>query len=133
MPDALLDPWDDAATIARRLEEGGRLIIVIGAEEWCTSCRALKPVFQSVANDETNDRDVPLWLDLEEHAEFLGGFVPPSLPFLLVYQRGVLTHGLVVQDLSHTGIAGELSGSRSVEYEDLPDLDRRFRTADWSI
>jgi len=30
--------------------------------------------------------DLPVWLDLEEHADFLGDYLPQDLPELLVYR-----------------------------------------------
>src|SRR5215217_6390024 len=120
MASALLDPWNDASEIGRKLEAGSRLAIVIGAEAWCTSCQILKPVFETLASDEASDGDIFLWLDLEEHAEFLDEFVPPSLPLLMVYDQGKLTHGLIVTDFTFVGLADLLTQRPRIDYEELP-------------
>lgn len=132
MTDTLLDPWDDAAEIARRLEAGDRLVVMIGAEAWCTSCQVLRPVFERFAGDQTNQGHVFLWLDLEDHSEFIGDFVPPSLPFLLAYDRGALTHGLIVDDLTTHGLGEALASRQRIEYEGMPSLHERLLLTDWS-
>jgi len=94
----LLDPWDDAASISARLESPAtRLIVVIGAEAWCEKCRTLRPAFDALAR-RAKASDLHLWLDLEEHAEFIGDYVPDDLPELLIYQGGRLRGQTVVRD-----------------------------------
>ncbi|MFC4161715.1 thioredoxin family protein [Chitinimonas lacunae] len=81
----MLDPWRDAATIAQRLTlPGNRLVLVLGAEAWCQKCRQLRPAFDQAAA-RAHPNDTWLWLDLEDHAEFLGDYIPDDLPLLLVY------------------------------------------------
>jgi hypothetical protein len=85
------DPWDDAGELAQKLAEAGTLLyIVIGAEQWCSKCRDLRPQFDSLA-DQATPNEVWLWLDLEDHSEFVGDYSPPGLPILLAY-RGAELH-----------------------------------------
>ncbi|MEY4560885.1 MAG: hypothetical protein RLZZ618_162 [Pseudomonadota bacterium] len=97
MTTPLLDPWRDAAEIARRaVHPQGRLVIALGAEGWCQTCRDRKPAFEGLAAAHAQGagpdaaREAWLWLDLEDHAEFLGDHVPEDLPWLLVYQGDAL-------------------------------------------
>ena len=94
-----LDPWLDAAELARRLRtEHTELLVVLGAEAWCTKCQRLRPLFdQLAANLPTHI--AALWLDLEDHAEFIGTFVPPDLPLLLRWNQGRCVQAAVVQDI----------------------------------
>ncbi len=81
-----LDPWDDASVLAARLGEADALLfILIGAEKWCEKCRDLRPQFDSLAGKARLD-EVWLWLDLEDHSEFIGDYSPDSLPVLLSYR-----------------------------------------------
>ena len=78
----MFDPWTDAQEIAERLRRHqARLVIVLGAESWCAKCRALRPAFDERAN-RAEPQDVWLWLDVQEHDEFIGDFVPDDLPLL---------------------------------------------------
>jgi thiol-disulfide isomerase/thioredoxin len=46
---ALLDPWSDASQLAQRLQQSNsRLLILIGAEQWCAKCRDLRPQFDNL-------------------------------------------------------------------------------------
>ena len=81
-----LDPWDDASLLAERLGEANALLfILVGAEKWCIKCRDLRPQFDSLAAQAKQD-EVWLWLDLEDHSEFIGDYAPDSLPVLLSYR-----------------------------------------------
>ncbi|ALV07679.1 thioredoxin family protein [Roseateles depolymerans] len=94
-----LDPWLDAERVALRLREpGAELLVVLGAESWCGKCQRLKPAFDQLAMSMPK-HVVPLWLDIEDHAEFLNGFVPPDLPLLLRWQAGNCVQAAVIQDI----------------------------------
>lgn len=87
-----LDPWNDAQKIEQRLRQpNAKLIVVVGAEAWCEKCRQFRPVVEQRA-DQAIERETWLWLDLEEHAEFLQGYLPEDLPQLLIYEAQKLTH-----------------------------------------
>ena len=80
-----LDPWNDAGLIAKRLsQEGAALFVIVGAEQWCEKCRELRPHFDAFLAHADNQATW-LWLDLEDHAEFIGDFMPESLPMLIAY------------------------------------------------
>lgn len=129
----LFDPWDDAALIVGRLRApGSRLIVVIGAEQWCDKCRQLKPVFEALA-EQANGHEVMLWLDLEDHQEFIGSYIPADLPELQVYEQERLTNCQVVEDLSVAGLQQLLRNSActSTLTQDL-DIVRRLLQPDWA-
>jgi thiol-disulfide isomerase/thioredoxin len=128
-----LDPWDDAAWIAGKLGSPfNRLIVVIGAESWCEKCRALKPHFEQLAR-QSPDRDILLWLDLEEHQEFLGAYIPVSLPEVLIYKEMKLIARSLLSDGSEATLRTVLqtlpAGNATAED---PDLARRLARQDWA-
>jgi len=89
MTHTLLDPWDDAAKIASTLAQpNSALVIALGAE-WCHLCTDFKPTFYAAA--ESDNTNVWLWYNLEEHEELLGDFYPETLPLVWVYQGPQLT------------------------------------------
>lgn len=133
MSTAILDPWTDAAIIAARLSnEGTRLVIVIGAEAWCATCREYRLNFDSIAREKNDPQHVWLWLDLEDHAEFIGDFVPDNLPFMMSYVGKVLTHALVPQVASGPTLTELLAQSEPIEFEDRPDIRKRLLRVDWA-
>jgi hypothetical protein len=83
------DPWDNAAAIAAQLRRNdGELLVVLGAAAWCSKCKQLQPKFAALCASSAPEHVLWMWLDLEDHAEFLGGFVPPDLPLLLRWYQG---------------------------------------------
>lgn len=76
--------------LAQRVRSPGcSFTLVIGAEAWCERCRSLRPAFDALAAAGEAEA-VFLWLDIEEHAEFVEPWSPADLPAAFVYQGGVL-------------------------------------------
>lgn len=97
-----LDPWDDAGLIAERLgEPNALLLILVGAEKWCMKCRDLRPQFDSLAEESLPD-EIWLWLDLEDHSEFIGDYSPDSLPVLLSYRGDQLIASELIAETSQS-------------------------------
>jgi hypothetical protein len=133
MNTALLDPWTDAAAIAARLNApSARLTVIIGATLWCASCRTFRPVFESLAAQQGQAHDTWLWLDLEEHAEFLDDFIPDNLPLLLSYRGAQLTHALVPGEPSVRALADLLAQPAHIGQAAPPDIRARLMTPDWA-
>ncbi|MDM5181404.1 thioredoxin family protein [Massilia sp. DJPM01] len=131
---ARFDPWTDAAVIAARLSvPTSRLVLIIGAENWCQSCRTLRPVFESLAAHQANLKDIWLWLDLEEHAEFVDDFIPEDLPLLLSYSGRDLTHAVIVSDLTVAALEDLLSQSERIDQTIPPNIRTRLMTVDWAL
>ncbi|WP_348945267.1 hypothetical protein ABHF33_01260 [Chitinibacter sp. FCG-7] len=125
----LLDPWLDAARIARTLAApGSALLVVLAAEGWCSKCRDLRPGF----HDYVQQHDVPglvcLWLDIEEHAELLGDFIPDDLPLCLHYNAS----GLVRAGILRAADASQLDIAPHTLSEAQPDLRQLLMMADWA-
>ncbi|MDQ1834140.1 thioredoxin family protein [Massilia scottii] len=134
MSTARLDPWTDAAAIAGRLASpSSRLILVIGAESWCETCRVFRPVFDSVARQRADSNETWLWLDLEEHVEFLGDYIPDGLPLLVVYNEAQLTHASIISDAGATVLEELLEQTSRIEHDHLPDLRSRLMASDWAL
>jgi hypothetical protein len=140
-----LDPWLDAAALARRLRESGsELLVVLGAEGWCSKCQRLRPAFDVLVVGMP-DHVLPMWLDLEDHAEFLGGFIPPDLPLLLRWRQGICVQAAVVEDIDLAATPAErvslkplvIEGSRvrdphQGELVELPELWSEFVSESWA-
>ncbi len=123
-----LDPWRDAAEIARRLaQDGTELILLLGAEAWCRKCRALRPAFERLA-EAAPEHQILLWLDLDEHAPFLGDYLPDDLPELLIYHAGHLTG----RSLLPPGVDLAAMLDHSAPAEDDPGLWWAFVQEDWA-
>jgi len=126
----LLDPFDDAAAIATRLYSARTvLIVVIGAEQWCEKCRKLKPEFEKLA--AVSETDVMLWFDLEEHQEFLGGYIPESLPEVLIYRNMQLISRSLLPDGKATSLLTAMREITDPAGED-PGIARRLVREDWT-
>ncbi len=129
-----LDPWNDAAFIADRLASpSARLIVLIGAESWCGTCRTLRPVFDAMAQERAGRDETWLWLDLEEHGEFLDDFIPASLPWLMVYKAAQLTHATIISGASAALLEEVLAQPSHVDQGDFPDIRARFMASDWAL
>lgn len=134
---ALLDPWDDASLLAQRLQQSNtRLLILIGAEQWCAKCRELRPQFDDLVA-QAKPEEVWLWLDLEDHAEFIGDYLPGSLPMLIVYQGEALLYCQVIED-AQQALADQIKHIRTLlprtATPSTPDPGIRARLAmqDWA-
>ena len=133
MNTALLDPWTDAATLAARLSlPAMRLVVIVGAEAWCQSCRKFRPEFEALAAQQDPERDAWVWLDLEEHAEFLGDFIPDNLPVLISYKGTELSHALTPATLTAASVIKTLDHD-GIKNMTVPDIRRRLLLTDWAI
>ncbi len=133
MSGILSDPWSDAADIAARLARpSARLVLIVGAESWCATCRTLRPIFEDLAAQHVGHDDVWLWLDLEDHAEFLDNLIPDSLPLLVAYKGSHLTHAVVPQHPDAAQLAALLARRECIEQAAMPDLRTRLMAPDWA-
>lgn len=129
---AQLDPWTHAREIAERLARpSARLCVVLGAESWCEKCRAFRTVFGDWAI-QAEPSEVRLWLDLEEHAEFIGAYLPPGLPMLFAYEGGRLLHAKVL-DPGITTLESVLSSKKISSCFTDPGILERLLQADWAM
>ena len=93
----IFDPWMHAQKLAERISKpGAALIVVIGAQSWCQKCRDIYPQFEQAAKTSAAHESY-IWLDLEEHAQFLGGFIPDDLPLSLRYQNARLVQAQLLR------------------------------------
>lgn len=124
------DPWLDAEALAMVLQQAqAELVIVIGAEAWCEKCRAIRPAFDVFEANWSSSRRATLWMDLEEHGDFLGDYVPDDLPMLLHYREGQLLEAGVVLGFEPEGWAVQVSPRRDTA---LPSVWASLATADWA-
>ena len=138
------DPWTDAETLARHLQQAeAELLVVIGAEAWCDKCRRLKPAFEALCAAAMPEHAAWLWLDLEDHADFLAGYIPPDLPLLLRWREGDCVQAAVVEDIAADGplaqrvrlkpLVGEgAADPLATALPELPDLWTEFSGSGWA-
>ncbi|MDR0702914.1 MAG: thioredoxin family protein [Azoarcus sp.] len=129
----LFDPWNDAAFIAGKLRSpANRLIVIIGAESWCEKCRNLKPHFEELAR-QAPAQDIMLWFDLEEHQEFLGQYIPESLPEMLIYRNTHLAARSLLPDGNRESLLAALQTTCLDQAgENDPGIARRLAREDWA-
>lgn len=124
------DPWEDAARIAEALAKpDAQLLTVIGAESWCERCRVLRTQFDNIVQTWQTTSRVAIWFDLEDHAEFLGEYVPEDLPLLLHYRKGVLQQSGIVQKFEAE--SWEVCSS-DLKDASFPKLWDRLAKKDWA-
>jgi hypothetical protein len=138
------DPWTDAQALSQHLQRSdAELLVVIGAEAWCGKCQRLRPLFEALCSLGMPDQAAWMWLDLEEHSDFLHGFIPPDLPLLLRWRAGVCVQAAVVDDIALDGpLAPRVRLKPLVDAEPgdhsddgpvhLPDLWAEFGKVAWA-
>lgn len=140
------DPWNDAQALARQLARSdAELLVIIGAEAWCPKCLRLRPLFDALCADAMPTQVAWMWLDLEDHAEFLNGFIPPDLPLLLRWRQGVCVQAAIVEDIDLDAPPAErvslkplaIEGSQvrdphQGELTELPRLWVEFASTSWA-
>lgn len=125
----VLDPWLDAATIAANLQQrSSGLVVLLGAESWCAKCRDLRPVFEAAAARASGG--AWLWLDLEEHGEFVGDFIPDDMPLLLVYSEAKLVHSAIASQ-SELDFVLHRRGEATILHRAPPQLIERLLDENW--
>jgi len=131
-PSKQWDLWLDAAQLAERLSMAdSRLVAVIGAESWCQKCRQIRPRFDAAAQ-LARPNETWLWLDLEDHAEFIGTHIPDNLPMLLCYEQSKLAvHGVWPMDANSFEEAMQ-SASKQPPQQEI-GLFHRLTTDNWSV
>lgn len=126
-----LDPWLHAEELARRLSRpGSRLIIVIGAEAWCKKCREFRPIFE-VRSRQAAPNETWLWLDMEEHAEFIGAYLPPDLPMLVCYENSDITNLRIVEP-NASALENALTHPEADPGQKDPGLLARLMQENWA-
>ncbi|UXH80628.1 hypothetical protein [Roseateles amylovorans] len=120
------------------------MLVLIGAAAWCSKCQRLRPAFEQLSG-QLPGHVLPLWLDLEDHAEFLDGFIAPDLPLLLRWRQGTCVQAAVVIEIAPEAVPSEqvklqplvLDGSRLLdphqgEWIELPPLWKEFVSESWA-
>lgn len=129
----MLDPWNDASIIAKRLQSAqSRLLVVVGAESWCGRCRDIRPDFDIIASEAINE-DTLLWLDIEEHAEFLGGFYPENLPMLFIYKGKYLASCTFLENAAALHSASQFTLINQNDRPADPGIRSRLLLEDWAV
>ncbi|MGV8834871.1 hypothetical protein [Cellvibrio sp.] len=91
----LLDAWNDFSKIKYILNNETESIVILLGASWCHKCDPVKKSIMRMIKDATPAVHW-LWLDLEDHCEFLGNFSPETIPLVWVYQGdNLIRHGAV--------------------------------------
>jgi thiol-disulfide isomerase/thioredoxin len=94
----LLDAWNDFSKIKHILNNKAESIVILLGASWCHKC---DPVKKSITRMTQHDTPTVnwLWLDLEDHCEFLGNFSPETIPLVWVYQgEHLIRHGVIEEN-----------------------------------
>lgn len=96
----LLDAWDDFSKIKHILNNKKESIVIVLGASWCHKCDPVKKAIFRLAENVTPAVHW-LWLDLEDHCEFLGNYSPETIPLVWVYQGDhLIRHGVVDENSS---------------------------------
>lgn len=91
----LLDAWNDFSKIKHILNNKKESIVIVLGASWCHKCDPVKKIIERLTENATPTAHW-LWLDLEEHCEFLGNFSPETIPLVWVYQgEHLIRHGTI--------------------------------------
>lgn len=91
----LLDAWNDFSRIKHILNNKTESMVILLGASWCHKCDPVKKAIMRMTQNATPAIHW-LWLDLEEHCEFLGNFFPETIPLIWVYQgEHLIRHGVV--------------------------------------
>ena len=87
-----LNLWDNAEYICTVLKNPlSKLIIIIGASEWCNKCAIVEREFHSISKNFPKET-IALWLDVEDHSSFTNNYSPENLPEIFIYKNKKLVH-----------------------------------------
>lgn len=93
--DNLLDAWNDFSKIKHILSDIHESIVIILGASWCHKCDPIKTTVLHMTKQDTPGIHW-LWLDIEDHCEFLGDYYPDTIPLAWVYQgEHLIRHGLL--------------------------------------
>jgi hypothetical protein len=105
---------------------GEPLLIACLCAAWCRTCGDYRATFDAVTR-EFGDRVRPLWVDIEDDEEALGGVDVVDFPTLLIargdhiaFYGPVLPHAQALRHLADRGLLGALGEVRHAELAGLP-------------
>lgn len=132
---AILDPWADAALIARQLAMADcRFVAAVGSQS-CLQCSFLHEAFCQFGRSAPAC-ELWLWLWQEEHGEFLQGLERRALPQLWVYRgHQLLRCGQPEPDAFLAGAEALLQSVSLYTSGTVPfalDLRARLLVPDWA-
>ena len=76
----------DAASLTKRLERPGGLLVVCLCAAWCDACREFRTTFERLAAAHPGASLV--WLDIEDDSALAGDIDIENFPTLAVYRAG---------------------------------------------
>ena len=132
---ASLDPWSDAAQIARFLAMADSRFVAVVGSQGCLHCSFLHEAFCQFGRSAPAG-ELWLWLWQEEHGEFLRGLerLPPPQLWLYRGQR-LLRCGQPAPDAFLAGAEALLQSVSLYTFADVPaalDLRARLLVPDWA-
>lgn len=73
------------------------------------------------------------WLDIEDHAEFLGDYQPDNLPMLFIYQGKNLEHSTFLENPAALHTASQLTWANENDRPADPGIRARLLLEDWAV
>jgi hypothetical protein len=108
------------------------LLIACLCAAWCRTCDDYRATFDAVTR-EFGDRVQPLWVDIEDDEDALGGVDVVDFPTLLIargehiaFYGPVLPHAQTLRQLAERGLHGGLGVVRHAALAGLPERLRRL-------
>ncbi len=96
----VFNPQHHTAELQRALQGLDGLIVACYCAAWCDSCKKYQPDFNALAKQHA--QHVFVWIDIEEHPEWLGDEDVENFPTLLIQgPQGNLFFGPLQPNISH--------------------------------
>jgi len=122
-------PGSDPAALRAALERPDAFLVACFCAAWCDTCRIYRGRFDELAR--TRPDAVFMWIDIEDHPEWLGDEDVENFPTLLVRRAArTLFFGPMLPHVGHLErLLDTLDASSPAVATQLPDLESLARQA----
>jgi thioredoxin 1 len=97
---SVFSPESDHAALRITLARPDALLVACFCAAWCDTCEIYRPRFEALARARPQHGFA--WIDIEDHAEFLGDEDVENFPTLLIQSdKAVLFYGPMLPHIGH--------------------------------
>jgi len=124
---SVLTPGSDPGALRAALDRPGAWLVACFCAAWCDTCRLYRERFDALAASRPDAAFV--WVDIEDHPEWLGDEDVENFPTLLVRRAGrTLFYGPMLPHAGHLErLLDTLDDASPAVATELPDLQELLR------